>query len=67
MAISQLIVNRYSQVKRLQYFLCRIYKEQNEEAFTPEQQAMIDENCKSLKNKYSSLSVEDRNWYLANC
>lgn len=35
--------------------------------FTPEQQAMIDESCKSLKNNYSSLSVEDRNWYLANC
>jgi hypothetical protein len=35
--------------------------------FTPEQQAMIGESCESLKNNYSSLSVNDRNWYLANC
>jgi hypothetical protein len=35
--------------------------------FTPEQQAMIDNTCESLKNNYSSLSVTDRNWYLANC
>ena len=35
--------------------------------FTPEQQAMIDKSCESLKNNYSSLSVNDRNWYFANC
>lgn len=35
--------------------------------FTPEQQAVIDKSCESLKNNYSSLSVKDRNWFLANC
>jgi hypothetical protein len=35
--------------------------------FTSEQQAMINKSCEYLKNNYSSLSVNDRNWYFANC
>lgn len=35
--------------------------------FTPEEQAAIDGQCESLKNSYMSLSVKDRNWFLANC
>lgn len=35
--------------------------------FTPEEQAAIDGQCESLKNNYLSLSVKDRNWFLANC
>jgi len=35
--------------------------------FTPEEQAAIDMRCNVLGNNYSSLSVADRGWFLANC
>jgi hypothetical protein len=35
--------------------------------FTPEEQEIIATSCESLKNNYSSLLINDRNWYLANC
>lgn len=35
--------------------------------FTPEEQAAIDIRCNVLGNNYSSLSVADRGWFLANC
>ncbi len=35
--------------------------------FTPEEQAAIDTRCNVLGNNYSSLSVADRGWFLANC
>jgi len=36
-------------------------------SFTPEEQAGIDRQCESLNNNYLSLSVKDKNWFLANC
>ena len=35
--------------------------------FTPDQQAAIDMRCNALGNNYSSLSIADRGWFLANC
>ena len=35
--------------------------------FTPEEQAAIDMRCNVLGNNYSSLSIADRGWLLANC
>jgi len=35
--------------------------------FTPEEQAAIDTRCNVFRNNYSSLSVADRGWFLANC
>jgi hypothetical protein len=36
-------------------------------SFTPDEQAAIDRRCESLNNNYLSLSVKDKNWFLANC
>ncbi len=35
--------------------------------FTPEEQAAIDMRCNGLRNNYSSLSVADSDWFVANC
>lgn len=35
--------------------------------FTPEEQAAINTRCNELGNNYTSLSIADRGWLLANC
>ena len=35
--------------------------------FSPDEQAAIDMRCNVLGNNYSSLSIADRGWLLANC
>lgn len=35
--------------------------------FSSEERKSIDSICSSLKQKYSNLSLKERNWYLANC
>lgn len=35
--------------------------------FLPEEKNRIDSICSILKQKYSNLSLKERNWYLANC
>jgi hypothetical protein len=39
----------------------------NPKIFTAEEQAAIDAKCMKDRDMHTSLSLEERNWYLPNC